>query len=165
MKTVTRDHPDFDDCIEQIKEMVSNLPNDKLCNNYSFPRLKSQEWEAVSLFAGGFSSVIWRPYWQNNCRILNRFYKVPNYRFENRKARVSQETLQMIDQQLTVAKQLGFDCAFMSRETKKQAFNHYKKHLPQTWFTSNEKYLMTGNSYQHVMWTSINSNTFIMEKE
>ena len=165
MKTVTRDHPDFDDCIEQIKEMVSNLPNDKLRNNYSFPRLKTQEWEAVSVFAGGFSSVIWRPYWQNNCRILNRFYKVPNYRFENKKARMSQETLQMIDQQLTVAKQLGFDCAFMSRETKTQAFNHYKKYLPQLWHTPDQLYRMTENDYQHIAWTPINNTELSMEKK
>lgn len=165
MKTFTRDHPEFINCLEQINTMVSNLPNDKLRDNYSYQRLKTEEWEAVSIFEGGFSSISWRPYWRNNCRVLNRFYKLPDYRFENKKAQVSQETLQMIDQQLTVARQLGFDCAFMSRETRTQAFNYYKKYLPQLWHTPKTLYRMTENSYQHIAWTPINRTKLTMEKK
>lgn len=165
MKTFIRTHPEFTNSLDKVREMVNDLSEDKLAANYSFDNLAVDEWYAVSLFSGGFSSIIWREHWGNNCRILNRFYKVPAYRFENKSRVISQETLDMIDQQLDAAKQLGFDCAFMSRETKKQAFNHYKKHLPQQWFTPDKKYFMIGSSYQHVMWTPINSNTFIMEIE
>ena len=51
----------------------------------------------------------------------------------------------------------------MSRETKKQAFNHYKKYLPQVWHTPNVKYKMTEKSYQYIAWTAINSDELIME--
>jgi len=162
MKTFIRTHPEFTNSLETVKEMVSSLSEDKLADNYSLQSLKVDEWCAVSLYPGGFSSIIWRKYWGNNCRILNRFYKLQSHRFKNKSSVITQETLDMINQQLDVAKQLGFDCAFMSRETKKPAFHHYKKHLPHKWFTPSKKYLMVGNSYQHVMWTPINSNKFIM---
>ena len=165
MKTFIRSHPEFANSLDIVREMVNSLSEDKLAANYTFDNLAVDEWYAVSLFSGGFSSIIWREHWGNNCRILNRFYKLPSYRFENKSRAISQETLDMIDQQLNAANQLGFDCAFMSRETKKQAFNHYKKHLPQQWFTPDEKYFMIGSSYQHVMWTPINNDTFIMEIE
>lgn len=164
MKTAIRDTPEFDQFIDIIKEMVSDLPDDRLKDNYSFENLIVDEWVAVSVFEGGFSSVAWRPWWGNNCRILNRFYKKPGFRFENNKRRVSQETLDMIEQQLRAAWLLEYDCAFMSRETKTQAFNHYKKHLQQPWYSSDKKYRMTENSYQNIMWTPLNSNELIMEK-
>ena len=163
MNTAISNTPEFDNCIDLIKNMVSNLPDDKLKHNYSYDRLKVDEWVAVSVFEGGFSSVAWRPWWRNNCRILNRFFKLQEYRFENNQAKVSSETLDMIQQQLDISITLGFDCAFMSRETKKQAFNHYKKYLPQTWYCSDVKYKMVGKSYQYIMWTPLNSNELIME--
>lgn len=165
MNTATRNEQQFTEYLEQIRVMVSDLPNDKLRNNYSYERLKIDEWVAVSVFEGGFSSIAWRPLWNNNCRILNRFYKIPSYRFENNQAKVSTETLAMISQQLDAAKQMDFDCAFMSRETNTQAFNHYKKHLPQQWITPKERYKMYNDGYQHVMWTALNTFELVMEKE
>ena len=165
MNTFIRDDLEYDEAIENVFKMVSDLPNDKLKKNYSKENLKVDEWIGVSLFAGGFSSIAYRDIWNNNCRILNRFYKKPEYRFENKNRRISEETLDMIEQQLHAAKILGFDCAFMSRETKTQAFHHYKKHLPQKWYTPKDKYKMWNTGYQYVMWTSLNSNKLIMEKE
>jgi len=163
MNTVIKYNKGWFDTLNKLKDITDNLPNDKLKNNYSFDRLKVDEWVAVSIFEGGFSSVAWRSHWGNNCRILNRFFKLPKYRFENKRSIVSQETLDMIQQQLDAAKLLGFDCAFMSRETKTQAFNHYKKHLPQVWHTPDVKYRMTKKSYQYIAWTAINSDELIME--
>jgi hypothetical protein len=165
MNTFIRNDLGYDEAIENIFKMVSDLPNDKLKENYSKENLKVDEWIGVSLFAGGFSSIAYRDIWNNNCRILNRFYKKPEYRFENKNRRVSEETKLMISQQLEVAKKLGYDCAFMSREMKQQAFNHYKKYLPQEWFSSNDRYLMYYKGYQHIMWTPLNNNKLIMEKE
>lgn len=164
MNTAISNTPEFDNCVDLIKNMVSDLPDDKLKHNYSYDRLKVDEWVAVSVFEGGFSSVAWRPRWGNNCRILNRFYKIPSARFENKKRYVSAETLSMIEQQLAAGLYLGFDCGFMSRETKFASFNHYKKHLPQVWHSPSDRYVMTDNSHQNVMWTPLNSNEFIMEK-
>ena len=168
MKTVTNDTEEYNYYISQIKHMVETLPDDKLRDNYRFDKLKIDEWIAISWFDGGFSSISWRPIWGNNCRILNRFYKKPDYRFENKRRMVSSETLLMIEQQLAVAKDQGFDCAFMSRETKSQAFNHYKKYLPQEWHTPEQKYMMwkeKTTGYQKIIWTPVNSSILIMEKE
>ena len=165
MNTVIKDQEGWDEVIENILEMVSTLPNDKLKNNYSKESLKIDEWVAASYFEGGFSSVAYRSIWNNSCRILNRFYKTPINRFENKKREVSQETKLMISQQLMVAKELNFDCAFMSRETRTQAFNHYKKHLPQEWHTPSHRYKMWDTGYQHIMWTSLNGNELDMEQE
>jgi len=165
MNTVIKYDKGWYQALDQIALMVKDLPNDKLKNNYSFDGLMVDEWFAVSIYEGAFSSIAWREYWGNNCRILNRFFKLPDYRFTNTKGLISQETLNMIEQQLDAAKTLGFDCAFMSRETKTQAFNHYKKYLPQVWNCPKEKYRMTKKDYQHIAWTPINSNTLIMENQ
>lgn len=165
MNTVTRHDPEYKEYLNIIAEMVKDLPNDKLRDNYSYSNLKVDEWVAVSIYEGGFSSIAWRDQWNNNCRILNRFYKLPTHRFENTQRKVSQETLDMIEQQLAAAKLLDFDCAFMSRETKKQAFNHYKKHLPQQWHVPSERYVMTNKSSHHIMWTPLNSSQLVMRKE
>ena len=66
----------------------------------------------------------------------------------------------MIHQQVKAAETLGFDCAFMSRETKTQAFNHYKKFLPFEWNVPNKKYRMIEDMYQYITWTSINNTVF-----
>ena len=168
MKTVTNDTEEYNYYISQIKHMVETLPDDKLRDNYRFDKLKIDEWIAISYYDGGFSSIAWRPIWGNNCRILNRFYKKPQARFENKKRKVSDITLKMIEQQLHVAKELGFSCAFMSRETKHQAFNHYKKWLPQEWHSPEEKFLMwkeKTKGYQKIIWTPVNGNELIMERE
>ena len=57
MNTAISNTPEFDNCIDLIKNMVSNLPDDKLKHNYSYDRLKVDEWVAVSVFEGGCSDV------------------------------------------------------------------------------------------------------------
>jgi hypothetical protein len=169
MNTVIRTDPKFSTALDAVKQMVSEMPDGRLKQNYGYKNLHTEDWVAISLFENGFSSISYRSIWENNCRILNRFYKTPDARFENEKRKVSQTTLDMIQQQLDIAKILDFDCAFMSRETKTQAFLHYKKFLPQSWHVTDDKYIAwrsDGSSvYQHIMWTPLNSNEFIMEKE
>lgn len=165
MKTFTRYDDQWSSALDQVFNLIENMPDDKLKKNYSPQGLKIDEWVAVSIYEGGFSSVAWRPIFQNNCRILNRFYKLPEYRFANNKRHVSQETLEMIKQQLEIGKKLDFDCGFMSRDGKFASFNHYKKYLPQTWHSPKEKYKMWDTGFQHIMWTPLNTNTLNMEKE
>lgn len=165
MITVSKDSTEWSTAIDKVFALVEDLPNDKLKDNYSKDNLKIHEWLAISYYDGGFSTIAHRKAWGNNCRILNRFYKKPEARFENNKRKLSNETLQMVEQQIATAKDMGFDCGFMSRETRRQAFHHYKKHLPQEWHTPTERYLMYHNGYQHIMWTPINNNIFKMEKE
>jgi hypothetical protein len=166
MKTYIKNQKGWLEALENVYSMTQSIPsNDKLYQNYSQERLNTDEWVALSIFDGGFSSVAHRSIWNNNCRILNRFFKLPAYRFENSKREVSKETIMMIHQQVKVAETLGFDCAFMSRERKTQAFNHYKKFLPFKWNVSNKKYRMIENMYQHIMWTAINNTVLNMEFE
>jgi len=166
MKTYIKNQEGRLEALENVYSMTQSIPsNDKLYQNYSQERLNTDEWVALSIFDGGFSSVAHRSIWNNNCRILNRFFKLPAYRFENSKREVSKETIMMIHQQVKVAETLGFDCAFMSRERKTQAFNHYKKFLPFKWNVSNKKYRMIENMYQHIMWTAINNTVLNMEFE
>ena len=166
MNTYIKNEKGYREAIEQVYSMIDTSVEDKLKDNYTRERLKTKEWVAVSIFEGGFSSIAYRSFWGNGCRILNRFYKNPNYRFENKKMSVSNETLQMIDQQLEAAKLLDFDFAFMSRETNTPAFKHYVKYLPETWNISDKKYKMHERGYQYIMWTSINNNDVLdMETE
>jgi len=166
MRTITKYDKLWFYALDQIFEMIERIPdNDYLKENYSIDNLQSHTWEAVSYDKNQFSSILHRDLWGNNCRILNRFYKTPESRFENSKGKMSQATLEMIDQQLKVAHKLGLDCAFMSREKNHQAFRHYVKHLPQDWYIENSPYQMTETSWQHLMWTPINSNILIMENQ
>lgn len=158
MNTYIKNENGYKEAIEQVYSIIDTSVEDKLKDNYARERLKTHEWVAVSIFEGGFSSIAYRSFWGNSCRILNRFYKNPNYRFENNKMIVSNETLQMIDQQIEAAKLLDFDIAFMSRETNTPAFKHYVKYLPQAWNISDKKYKMYEGGYQYIMWTSINNN-------
>ena len=166
MKTYIRFQEGWLEALENVYSMTQSIPSkDKLYRNYSQERLKTDEWVALSIYEGGFSSVAHRSIWNNNCRILNRFFKLPAYRFENSKREVSKETIMMIHQQVKAAEILGFDCAFMSRETKHQAFNHYKKFLPFEWNVPHKKYRMIENTYQHIMWTAINDTVLNMESK
>lgn len=167
MKTYIKNQDGWFEALENIYSMTQSIPsNDKLYQNYSQERLKIDEWVALSIFEGGFSAVATRPMWNNSCRILNRFYKVPDYRFATSDRSVSAETILMIKQQLEVAKELNYDCAFMSRETGYQSFNYYKKYLNFVqWNSPKERYKMYNNGYQSIMWTPINSTVLNMESE
>ena len=62
MNTVIKYNKGWFQAIDQIASIVKDLPNDKLKNNYSIDRLIIDEWVAVSIYDGGFSSVAWRPH-------------------------------------------------------------------------------------------------------
>ena len=94
MKTYIKNQEGWFEALETVYSMTKSISsNDKLYQNYSQERLKIDEWVALSIFNGGFSSVSHRSIWNNNCRILNRFFKLPTYRFENLKREVSKETI------------------------------------------------------------------------
>ena len=167
MKTFTRYDEQWTSALDQVFNLVENLPNDKLKKNYSIEGLKVDEWISVSVWDGGFSSIAWRPLWNNNCRILNRFFKLKNFRFENNKSQLSELTEEMIMQQLKIAKDYDFDAAFISREKKYNALSHYLNQMKTVkWNTPEERYLMYHNGYQQISWTAINDITHIdLEKE
>ena len=72
----------------------------------------------------------------------------------------------MIEQQLAVAKDLGFDCAFMSRETKSQVFNSYKRFPLRNGIFRRENPMWKENYWlPKIAWTPANSNKIVMEKE
>jgi len=167
MKTFTKYDEGWNSALNQVFHLIENLPDDKLKQNYSYERLKIDEWVAVSIYEGGFSSVAWRPIWNNNCRILNRFFKHKNFRFENNKSLLSKTTAEMIMQQLKVAKDLDFDAAFVSREKKYNALAHYLNQLKDIkWITTDKKYLMYHTGYQQISWTPLsNINEIDLEKQ
>jgi len=143
----------------------------KLYKNYGFDGLKLHEWIALSLYEDeyrncvGFSSVIKREdVWGNGVRILNRFMKSKHYRFENNKRLLSNETKKMMDQQLKVAKELGYDYAFISRESnkKRNVLQHYLKYHDEVeWNYPSDRYKMFDTDefipscWQHIAWTPL----------
>tara|TARA_R110000822_G_C15299833_1_gene491844 strand:+ start:968 stop:1471 length:504 start_codon:yes stop_codon:yes gene_type:complete len=159
MKTYTKGSTEWHEAIEQVYYFLKKLPqNDKLSNNYIASSMDTDEWYAISISEDSFSTIAYREQWNNSCRILNRFAKLPSNRFENKKKMVSEQTLTMINQQVQAATDMGFDFVFMSREGRKQAFNHYKQYLEGDWITPAHKYKMTSRSFQHVMYKPLHSN-------
>lgn len=159
MKTYTRDNiQEFNDAIESIKQIIVELPNDRLKENYSFERLQVDEWVAVSLGETGFSSIAWRPLWNNNCRVLNRFYKKPTHRFINKQFKLTEDTETMIRQQVQAAMVMDFDCAFVSRETKRSGAFHYLNQMNTEWIDEPTKCLMWHTGYQWITWTALKDN-------
>lgn len=142
----------------------------KLYKNYNLDGLKLHEWVALSLYEDehrnciGFSSIIKREdIWGNGVRILNRFIKSKHYRFENNKRLLSNETKKMIEQQLKIAKELGYDFAFISRESnkKRNVLQHYLKYYNEVkWNYPSYRYKMfhtddfLSSCWQHIAWTS-----------
>lgn len=163
MRTIIKYHDGWFDALDTIFSMVKNLPEDRLKENYSPDRLNIDEWIALSYFEGGFSSIAYRDIWNNNCRILNRFYKLPEYR-DSKTNKLTDATKTMILQQVEVAQDLNFDCAFMSRDTKFPAFKHYKKYIPGNWIVEDEMCNVYENGYQYIMWTPLNKHTLEMSK-
>jgi len=172
VKTYGITSPSFGTAVNRIFLVAEEIDGkDKLYENYNFDGLKVSEWIAVSIFEDvdsnciGFSSVNKRPeIWGNNVRILNRFMKIYKHRFENKKGAVSEVTKKMIKQQLKVSAELGYQNAFMSREsnTKAAAFKHYVKHLDfAEWHISPNRHRMfltdeyLPSAWQHIMWTPL----------
>lgn len=173
--TATHKDTDFKDYCEAIDRFHLHLEkhgtNDKLIENYRPKRLQSRDSIGITVYLDdgallGFSTVITRDIFGNGTRVLNRFVKSPVYRFENERRRVSQETKDMIQQQLNISRELGFDYSFMSRytTTTRSNFDHYGKQLTfAEWKNEPGRYCVTENfhhktSYQHLIWTSFNDN-------
>ena len=173
--------PRFGRALNRIYLMAEEIDStDKLYMNYTFDGLKVKEWIGVSIYENdlgicGFSSINKRPdIWGNGVRILNRFLKAPHYRFENKNRLLSVATKKMIKQQLEVAKELGYDFAFISRESKgkRNVLQHYLKYYDDVkWNYPPDRYqmfymdhdVMIDNPilscWQHVAWTPLKPDT------
>ena len=173
--------PRFGRALNRIYLMAEEIDStDKLYENYSFNGLKVNEWVGVSIYEDmsanlcGFASINKRQdIWGNGVRILNRFMKIHHYRFENDKRKVSDATKKMISQQLEVAKELGYDFAFMSRESNSRTncFKHYHKDpFFKNWKLAPHRYQMfymdhdamidnfVPSCWQHISWTPLNDS-------
>ena len=173
--------PRFGRALNRIYLMAEEIDStDKLYENYTFEGLKVKEWIGVSIYEDqnsnicGFSSINKRPdIWGNGVRILNRFLKSHTYRFENKKRLLSNATMKMIRQQLYTAKDLGYDFAFISRESngKRNVLSHYLKYYDMVeWHYPISRYQMfyidhdamvdnfIPSCWQHIAWTPLKSS-------
>ncbi len=106
------------DVIRKLKDYQFN-ESDRLANNY-----KDIDWldlEAISIYERedqivGFSSLIQRKLYfsEDEVRILNRYYECPEMR-RTSKIIGDDHICQMVQQQLEIAKSLGYKKAFISR--------------------------------------------------
>tara|TARA_Y100001963_G_C6782477_1_gene450751 strand:- start:1932 stop:2555 length:624 start_codon:yes stop_codon:yes gene_type:complete len=152
-------------------ELKKDEYDDRLLINYTPERLNIDEWIALTIYEDnkkiyGFSTVINRPFWGKGARILNRFFKIKGYRFENDKRKISDATINMIKEQLSTCKALGYEYAFMSRETQNpsaiKAWNHYGKYFKMlgNWNIPEESFQMTEypeklSCWQQIIWTPL----------
>jgi len=159
--TISHEHKDWDRYVIKTEHFCSTI-NDRLYNE----ELNVDEWIALTVYVDdsdkiyGFSSTAARDYWPKGSRILSRFYKDPSYRFENNKRALSKPTLQMLKDQLEISKILGYEYAFMSRDTKTiKAWHHYSKYFKfADWTVSDKYYKMTSKSWQQIIWTPLVDN-------
>lgn len=120
--TVTKDESDFEYYCKEIEKFVDIFPNNmRRIDNYK-KDLRIRDSIAVSVYEKnfellGFSSVLHRDIFGNGVRILNRFLKRFDFRFQNKEFRWTDESKQMITQQINVAKKYNFDFVFTSRES------------------------------------------------
>jgi hypothetical protein len=165
--TVDKDDTRFLDYCDRVEQFAGSLPATmKRINNYR-QDLKIKESIAVSVFEHesdvlGFSSVLHREMFGNGVRIINRFVKRFDYRFQNNKGNLTDETKIMISQQLEVARKYDFDYVFISRESKKpvSSLKHYFRELPE-WRCPLEKFYVCAGGQsceQYVVWLPLKNN-------
>lgn len=167
IKTIAQYDIDWNIYINKIQKFITESDfNDKLKYNYTVDSLQIEDWIGLSTYelpSGkilGFSSVNHRDqFYGNGCRVLNRFIKSNDYRFAVNDIKY---TKQMIEQQVDLVSNLGFDYAFMSREGKLGAngFKHFlhKKMQWQEWIVETDQfYVCTGDSScnQCITWLPI----------
>jgi len=134
VNTVSKYDKNFISLVREIQHFSSSIsPADRHYENYT-RRLNFTDSIAISTYRNkntliGFSTVLHLPVYGNGVRILNRFYKDPEFR--KKSLQLTDETKIMIDQQLSIAKSFNFDFAFMSREsnTNQFAMKHFVKQL------------------------------------
>lgn len=158
--TLSPDDLDFDRYLLKVERLCLGI-NDTLYSNPQ--RLKLDEWIGVTVYVNeydevyGFSSISHRENFGRGARILNRFYKDPKYRFDNNKRSLSLATLSMLKEQVALCEQLGYQYAFMSRDSKTiKAWHHYSKYFQfREWNVSDRYYHMIKDSWQQIMWTPL----------
>lgn len=154
--TISKYDSNFISIVREIQKFCMSItPDDRLYENYT-RRLNFTDSIAISTYRNknilvGFSTVLHLSVYGNGVRILNRFYKDPQFR--QRSLKVTNETKIMIDQQLSIAKSFNFDFAFMSREsnTKQFAMKHFVKQLDDEWKIMPNKYIVSPNNEQYIV--------------
>jgi hypothetical protein len=156
--------PDYQQIADSIVAFIAvQHQDDKLFVNYS-NRLELSQSVAITICKDntgivGFSTVLWRDLFGNSVRVLNRFFK--DKKIRNHKTPMSyltDATMRMVEQQLDAARKLGYDFAFMSREssTPYNAFQHYTSKLPQDWqYYEHRHKVCNGNPYDCYQFISI----------
>lgn len=172
VETIDKYDSNFLSIVREIQKFCMTISSDdRLYENYT-RRLNFSDSVAISTYRNenklvGFSTVLHLPAYGNGVRILNRFYKDPKFRLKGFK--VTDETKIMIDQQLSVAKSLNFDFAFMSREsnTNQFAMKHFAKQLDSNWNIMPNKYKVSNNNEQYIVLYPFNDTwqTSILLKE
>jgi len=156
VNTVSKYDKNFISLVREIQHFSSSIsPADRHYENYT-RRLNFTDSIAISTYRNkntliGFSTVLHLPVYGNGVRILNRFYKDPEFR--KKSLQLTDETKIMIDQQLSIAKSFNFDFAFMSREsnTNQFAMKHFVKQLNDNWNVMPNKYQVSPNNEQFIV--------------
>ena len=108
----------------------------RLEKNYTKEKLELDTCDAISIIRNqkeilSFSTLLNRDLFGNSIRCLNRLYKSPLYRYRDlgHYNRIKLATFEMMQQQMSFAKENNYDIIFMSRELKdiniknKKSFN------------------------------------------
>ena len=134
------------DIIKKLKNFHFDN-DDRLAYNYS--KLNWFDCEAISVYRRqreivGFSSIGHRPeyYDAKEIRILNRYYESKAMR-RTSKVFADDHVCEMVKQQLKMAKKLGYEKAFISRQRSPQYFKKFIKtmseKMKQNWILEKKK--------------------------
>lgn len=159
---IPKDNPEF------IKKLsVITFEGDKLSKNYV--EIDWYKFDAISVYLKnheicGFSSVWHRPefYEPMEARILNRYWENPSFRRIS-KIIADNHLIEMINQQITISKYLGFNKIFISREKSPKYFRKLILNIENKtgfkWQISTEKVCVCSPSapscWQYKAWTYI----------
>lgn len=153
--------------IVQLLKDFSFSSNDSLLGNYT--SINWMEFSAISIYKRdnkiiGFSSIWHRPEYYSNgeVRILNRYYESSQMRRLS-KIIADDHLIEMVNQQLNIAKNLGFRCAFISREKTPKYFRKLVEKISQKtktqWVTEPEKVCVcspnASSCWQYKAWTKL----------
>jgi len=147
----------------------------RLEKNYTKEKLDLDTCDAISIIRDkneilSFSTLLNRNLFGNAIRCVNRLYKSPVYRHRNldHYNRIKLVTFEMIQQQISFAKENNYDIIFMSRELKdinvkneksfnSTAMNRWKEYLPDknNWIYSPDMHLVIPPKTTKTNWQSI----------
>ena len=154
------------------KEVVDfSKTNDRLSHNYG-NNLDLTDSIAITTVRNGneliaFSTILHREMFGNCIRILNRYFRHPEYRRMNwgHQRRIKDYTYQMILQQILYAKDSDYDIVFVSRELKDKnldnfdstALNRFIDYFPNRdkWIFSPKMHLVSTPKIFKENWQSI----------